>query len=80
MAGEVPVLGEPRNALRDFLRIVEYTYFQSVAELLPEDYNREWRALSSSNKSFRGFCRYVVPDPAERMRLLAWLRQITRRE
>ena len=80
MAGEAPVLGEPRNALRDCLRVVERTYFQFVAELLPEDYKRKFSALSNSDKSFRGFCRHVVPDPAERARLFAWLREGVRRE
>lgn len=75
MAGEAPVFREPRNSLRECLRVVEHTYFRFVAELLPEDYKRKFSALSASDKSFRGFCRYVVPDPAERARLVAWLHQ-----
>lgn len=65
--------GRPKTQLQGVFRVFEMTLFQYVVRRLPEQLQEIWKALKSGQKSLQGFCRCIVPNPAERKYLFARL-------
>ena len=75
-AGACPFLvGSQKTQLQGVLRVFERTFFGYAVELLPEEYQKKWKALDNNSKSLQGFCKSVAPNPVERAMFLARIRK-----